>query len=64
MTQAEKDKLHIKKQNRRYRKLIFRILAPILFLQLLCSPLYIYILCSEMRFPLSRWRSCTRIAGG
>lgn len=42
MTQAEKDKLHIKKQNRRYRNLICRILAPILFLQLLCSPLYIY----------------------
>ena len=40
MTQAEKDKLHIKKQNRRYRNLICRILAPILFLQLLCSPLY------------------------
>ena len=42
MTQAEKDKLHIKKQNRRYRNLICRILAPILILQLLCSPLYIY----------------------
>ena len=43
MTQAEKDRLHIKKQNRRYRKLIFRILAPVLFLQLLCFPLYLYI---------------------
>ena len=44
MTQQEKDNLHIKKQNRRLRKLIVRVLLPVLFLQLLCAPLYVYMI--------------------
>ncbi len=44
MTQQQKDSLHIKKQNRRLRKLIFLILLPVLFFQLLCTPLYVYMI--------------------
>ncbi len=39
MTQAEKDKLHIKKQNRRARKLFVDSLVPLLLFQILAAPL-------------------------
>ena len=64
MTQQEKDNLHIKKQNRRLRKLIFLVLLPILFLQLLCTPLYVYMIMlrsaepsepAEIQFEDAKW---------
>ena len=70
MTQQEKCRVHIKKQNRRYRKLIFRILAPVLLLQLLCSPLYLYTVMLHTAVPSqpveivyedSRWNSGARV---
>ena len=39
MTQAEKDKLHIKKQNRRARKLLLEILMPLLLIQIFAAPM-------------------------
>lgn len=41
MKQQEKDRLHIKKQNRRNRKLIWDILKPIFTVQILALPLLI-----------------------
>lgn len=41
MTQQEKDKLHVKKQNRRYRKLILDALLPSLGIQIFALPLLI-----------------------
>ena len=39
MTQAEKDKLHIKKQNQRARKLLLEILMPLLLIQIFAAPM-------------------------
>jgi hypothetical protein len=39
MTQAEKDKLHIKNQNRRARKLLLDILMPLLLIQIFAAPM-------------------------
>ena len=39
MTQTEKDKLHIKKQNRRARKLLVDCLLPLFLIQFLAAPL-------------------------
>lgn len=39
MTQAEKDKLHIKKQNRRARKLLREVLMPLLLIQFFAAPM-------------------------
>ena len=41
MTQQEKDKLHIKKQNSRYQKLVLGILSPLLTFLILITPLLI-----------------------
>jgi len=68
MTQQEKDKLHIKKQNRRYRKLIFGILSPLLTVLILISPLLIIgtmEYCATPSEPITvTYADCRWISGG
>ena len=69
MTQAEKDKLHIKKQNRRARKLFVDSLVPLLLFQILAAPLLalgIQFLCvkpsepMEVTFSECKWQPLGR----
>ena len=67
MTQQEKDRLHIQKQNRRFRKLILRTLYPLMGALILASPLLFFgimMRCATPSEPITVTYSDCRWEGG